>query len=210
MIPVAGRPFLEWIIRYWAGFGARDFILSLGHLGHVAKFHFEAHPIAGLTIRTVQEPQPRGTGGAVALVAATQTLIVPCLVANGASLILADPGISLSSHEDGALLAVEKEDASRYGALITDPGGLLTEFREKQPGRGLINAGVYLLRKKLLAACPIAERFSLETEFFPAALAQGARFRIWPCEDRFLDIGTPESLAQAEAFIRENFAHTLP
>ena len=210
MIPVAGRPFLEWVIRYWASFGARDFVLSLGHLGDVAESHFKAHPIAGVSIRTVREPQARGTGGAVALVAGTQTLSDPFFVANGDSLVLADPDIPLSAREDGAILAVEKEDASRYGTLVTTPAGLLSDFREKKPGRGLINAGVYLLRKKLLAACPTEERCSLETEFFPAALARGARFRVWPCEDRFLDIGTPESLAQAEAFIGENFTHTLP
>jgi D-glycero-alpha-D-manno-heptose 1-phosphate guanylyltransferase len=56
----------------------------------------------------------------------------------------------------------------------------------------------------LLHSFPVEERFSMETQVFPALLAQGARLRVLRCEDRFLDIGTPESLGQAEAFIRDS------
>ena len=32
MAPIAGRPFLEYLLDYWAAQGIRRFILSVGHL----------------------------------------------------------------------------------------------------------------------------------------------------------------------------------
>jgi NDP-sugar pyrophosphorylase family protein len=81
-----------------------------------------------------------------------------------------------------------------------DASGRIRAFREKQGLNrpGWINAGVYLLARQLLEALPAGRPVSLEHEAFPAWLARGlggdAR------RAAFLDVGTPESLAQAEAF----------
>jgi NDP-sugar pyrophosphorylase family protein len=39
---------------------------------------------------------------------------------------------------------------------------------------------------------------------FPALIADGARIAVARCEAPFLDIGTEESLAQAEAFVKKH------
>jgi D-glycero-alpha-D-manno-heptose 1-phosphate guanylyltransferase len=130
-------------------------------------------------------------------------------LANGDSLVLADlrPAWAMLADEstDGVVVGLEVADASRYGRLdVTDDGRLL-RFSEKQPGSGLINAGIYLLRRRLLDRFPRRTPLSMEHDVFPALLDGGARLRVHRCQAPFLDIGTPETVAQADSFITRHF-----
>ena len=205
LAPVGGRPCLEWVIGHLARQGIGRFAVSLGHLAAAAEAYFSARPDDGLQIRTVCEPTPLGTGGGFLLAERAFPDADPLVVVNGDSLVpaefdrlgrlLADPAV------DGALLGVEVDDAARYGRIDVDAGGRLVGFCEKQPGRGLINAGVYVFRRRLLARFPAVRPLSMELDVFPALLAAGANLRVATTRAPFLDIGTPESFAAAEAFV---------
>lgn len=205
MIPVAGRPFVEWMLDYFASQGVDHAVLSIGHLAEVAERHFAGRP----GVHCVREIQPLGTGGAVRFAAEHAPVSDPFFVANADSLVMAELGGLRRALEDaatsGALLAVAVPDASRFGALDVDVHGWLRGFHEKRPGAGLINAGVYLFRRRLLAQFPAGAPLSLEQDVFPALLAVGERLRVVPVAADFLDIGTPESFALAEEFIRRHF-----
>ncbi|HRD04708.1 MAG TPA: nucleotidyltransferase, partial [Verrucomicrobiota bacterium] len=95
---------------------------------------------------------------------------------------------------------------ARYGALALGPDAELRGFAEKQPGPGVINAGIYLLRDTLVRQLPGQWPLSFEQEVFPRLLAQGCALKVCVVEAPFLDIGTPESLRQAEAFVQQNRA----
>lgn len=202
MIPVLGEPFLEWAIRYWKREGVHRFVLSLGHLAEVAEQYFAGRA----EVATVREPQALGTGGAVSYVANQAALSDPFIVANGDSLVLADVSAALAAIAqpgvDGVVLGVEVEDTSRYGSLAVDEAGRLLGFREKRPGRGLINAGVYFFRRGTVERFPKQQPLSMETDVFPSLLAGGADLRVVGVQAPFLDIGTPESVRQAEEFVR--------
>ncbi|MBL8179253.1 MAG: NTP transferase domain-containing protein [Bryobacterales bacterium] len=202
MIPVLGEPFLEWAIRYWKRQGAGRFVLSLGHLAEVAE-HYFAHRAE---VATIRETTPLGTGGAVLFAAAEAQLSDPFVVANGDSLVLADVSTALAAIAqdgvDGVVLGVAVEDASRYGSLAVDEAGRLLGFHEKRPGRGLINGGVYFFRRATLDRFPRKQPLSMELDVFPALLAAGADLRVVGVQAPFLDIGTPESVRQAEEFVR--------
>ncbi len=47
---------------------------------------------------------------------------------------------------------------------------------------------------------------SFEQEVFPQLIAQGVVLKVCAVDAPFLDIGTPESLRQAESFVQENRA----
>lgn len=214
MIPVGGRPFLEWSLQYWARQGILRFVFSLGHLAEVAMDYLSVRPADGLEIATVVEPRPLGTGGAV-LYAARATVADPLVIANGDSLVAADisPARALLDERDdvdGVILGVRVADAGRFGSLAMDADGRLTGFAEKRPGSGVINAGVYFLRRRLLAQFPQKEPLSMETEVFPALLAGGARLWVVSTDAPFLDIGTPESLQEAEGFLRHHIGANIP
>jgi D-glycero-alpha-D-manno-heptose 1-phosphate guanylyltransferase len=46
----------------------------------------------------------------------------------------------------------------------------------------------------------------MEHDVFPALLAAGARLVVHRCRAPFLDIGTPESVALADSFVRQHFS----
>lgn len=205
MAPVLGRPFVEWIIRAFLRAGIARYLISTGYLGGTISDHFVTHPVPGADIRCVPETSPLGTAGG--FLNCTSTEADPpevWLVANGDSLVvtsldqatglMADPGI------DAVVLGIKVTDASRYGTLTSAPDGRLRGFAEKQTGAGVINAGIYLFRHRLLQDFPDERPLSFEKDVFPT-LVNRARVYTVVVNAPFLDIGTPDTLAQAEAFI---------
>jgi NDP-sugar pyrophosphorylase family protein len=213
LIPVAGRPFLDWICGFWASQGVHRVLVSLGHQAEIAERHLVAHPWPGMEIRTLREERPLGTGGAVRFAAASPFCTDPFVVTNGDSLVFCNLSsvwpVLAQPETDGALLALHAHDATRYGSLSIAEDGSLIGFLEKRPGQAWINAGVYFFKKRLLPRFPGSTPLSMEFDVFPALLASGARLQVVPVEGDFLDIGTPEELARADAFItrhRQEFA----
>lgn len=214
MAPVARKPFVEWVVRYLGTQGIRNVILSTGYLGEVVERHFQTQPVPSMQVFCCAETEPLGTAGGFCH-AAYQSLELHLsnpptawLILNGDSLVFA-PLAGLLRHLAnpqiaGAILGLFVEDASRYGSLECDSQGNLLQFAEKRPGSGTINAGVYLLRHAVLEAFPSNLPSSFEQDVFPDLLARGTNFKVETCKAPFLDIGTPESLPQAEAFIQKN------
>ena len=209
MAPVNGRPFLEWMVRYLAGQGIRRVILSTGHLGESIERHFQTQPVKGVSVRCVPETKPLGTAGGFLNAVRDSAENPPAwLILNGDSLALAPlDGMLRSLTEtgiDGALLGVPMPDASRYGTIEQSAAGELVAFREKRPGAGTINAGVYLVRASTLRFFPDRTPLSFEKEVFPELTTRRVRLKVCVTQAPFLDIGTPESLPLAEAFVREH------
>lgn len=210
MAPVNGRPFLEWVVRYLARAGLRRVLLSTGHMADAVARHFDAQPVTGVTIRCVPEPKPLGTaGGFLNAIAGCPAPPPPFwLVLNGDSLALADLAPLFAAlaapSVAGAILGVQMAEASRYGTVMSDAEGWLAGFREKQPGPGIINAGVYLLRSSLIAEFPRRLPLSFERDVFPGLTTGKHRLTVCVADAPFLDIGTPETLPQATEFLRRN------
>jgi D-glycero-alpha-D-manno-heptose 1-phosphate guanylyltransferase len=206
LAPVAGRPFLEWVIRYLRKQGLGQIVVSAGFLA--AKL---AHFASQQGVQCVAETKPLGTGGGfLHAFAAAGGAAGEVLACNGDSLVLAELAPLVAALEDvdlsGALLGVRVPDASRFGTLEVDAGGCLERFAEKHPGAGLVNGGVYLFRRATLAGFPAKRPLSFEYDVFPALLAQERKIKVVSCEAPFLDIGTEDTLGQAGAFIERNMA----
>jgi NDP-sugar pyrophosphorylase family protein len=68
-------------------------------------------------------------------------------------------------------------------------------------GIGLINAGIYIMKTSTLQKIPNKTPCSLEYDFFPAMI--GKKIYGYETKGNFIDIGTPESYAKAEAFFEQ-------
>ena len=92
-------------------------------------------------------------------------------------------------------------DVSRYGSVALDQEGRITQFIEKgvRGGPGLINAGVYLLRKRIVRDLPAGTAISLEREVFPRLLERGVFGLV--CTEFFIDIGIPNDLKRAQTLL---------
>jgi D-glycero-alpha-D-manno-heptose 1-phosphate guanylyltransferase len=213
MAEVAGKPFLEWIIRYLNQQNIEQFILSTGYLGEIIANYFATNPVKNTTIKCYRETKALGTGGGF-LHAVKQSQQSPSawLITNGDSLIFSDlaPLFNYLEHEtaEGAILGLYLEDASRYGSLTYDSDYNLISFAEKKSGAGVINAGVYLFKNTLINQFPSGKNLSFEHDVFPQLLEQNCQIKVHITQAPFLDIGTPESLAQADSFIRKNLGES--
>lgn len=209
MAPVAGRPFLEWIVCYLAAQKIRRVVLSTGHLAAEVEKHFQPQPVPGVNVTCVPETVPLGTAGGFAnAIQHADDRPAAWLVLNGDSLAPAplDEMIRAIAHPEvaGAILGVPMPEASRYGTISQNATGELAGFNEKKPGAGVINAGVYLFRTAVTGFFPDNTPLSFETDVFPALIARGIRLKVCVTDAPFLDIGTPESLPLAENFILQN------
>lgn len=203
MVPVCGQPFLHWVTDWLVGQGITDILYSVGYRAdQITQWTESAQTHWKARLRCIPEPEPLGTGGGV--VQCLEFCAEHVLVVNGDSLtpVMLAPLIARAAASQGALLGVKMADAARYGTLTLDPADRLMKFAEKRSGAGIINAGIYLLSRSLLEDFPKGCKLSMEEELIPAMLAKGANLTCEVAENApFLDIGTPESVRQAEAFV---------
>ena len=208
LVPVCGEPFIHWVTQWLVSQGVSDIVYSVGYRAEqMTAWADGARGLWDARLRCVTEAEPLGTGGGV--LQCLELCASHILVVNGDSLT----PVALSALQaraarpgtDGALLGVRMDDAARYGTLSLDPDGCLLEFAEKRPGAGVINAGVYLLSHSLLERFPRGQRLSMEEDLLPSLIAGGAHLSCEIAENApFLDIGTPQSLGQAEDFVRRH------
>jgi D-glycero-alpha-D-manno-heptose 1-phosphate guanylyltransferase len=210
MAPVNGKPFVEWIVRWLKKQGINKVVISTGYRSEILENHFATQPVADVHICCIRETAPLGTGGGIRF-AATQSKVTPeyWLVLNGDSLIFTDLKAVFDSVEesDGVIITRRVQDTSRYGTVMVDCDGIIESFAEKQSGAGLINGGIYLMSHELVKDFPGKVPLSVEKEVFPNLIAEGKKLKAHPTDAGFLDIGTPESLFQAEQFIVANMPH---
>src|SRR5262249_22967295 len=90
------------------------------------------------------------------------------------------------------------------GAVDIEPDGSVNRLQEKQGGdSGWINAGIYLIARKLIDEIPSGPS-SLEREWLPRWLEQESKVFGYCHVGPFLDIGTPESYAEAKTIFRQS------
>lgn len=201
LAPVLGRPFLLHLLDFLAKAGVAKAVLSLGY--EAAQVEAAIASYRPLSIGTVTEPTPLGTAGAMrwALSACSGD---PLLVLNGDSFTPFPLAQFLNFHVQGgfdvSLVGVEMADASRFGLLELAFDGRVQAFKEKREGAGgIINAGIYLIRRDVLAALPEGRNLSFETDVLEPLAKQG-RLGAFVVPGPFIDIGTPASYAGADAF----------
>ncbi len=203
MALVAGVPFLELLLNRLRGQGIREIVLGTGHMAERIEDYFRKGQELDLSIQYSRETEPLGTGGALKL--AEQLLSDPVVVLNGDSFVEWDlaAALELLREKDATFVMVLQRvpDVSRYGSVTVDPEGRVTEFVEKgtRTGGGLINAGVYLLRKVIVNAMPSGQAVSLERDVFPGLL-KGKVYGLIS-GGLFIDIGIPADLERAQTLL---------
>ena len=199
---ISGKPFLFYILDQLSEAGLKTVILCTGYLGDYVKSKV-GEKYRSLSIKYSHETTPLGTGGALSL-ALPYIQSSDVLVSNGDSYCSADlVGMwewHMKKKAMATLLLTHMDDTSRYGHVSMASVDRIIGFNEKESTSkpGWINAGVYLIRRELLTDIPEKKCVSLEREVFPSWCHRGLYG--YQTHSKFIDIGTPESYAQAERF----------
>jgi mannose-1-phosphate guanylyltransferase len=203
VMPLAGRPFLSFMLDWLARHGVDDALLALGYKADAvhAVLGDEHH---GMRLRYLVEDEPLGTAGPLRL-AADEGLLAdsgPILVVNGDCLTDFDLTAELRQHEAtgavGTLALAAVEDTASYGVVPTKEDGEVEAFLEKQPGpapTNRINAGTYVLDRSIVDTIPAGRAVSIEREVFPTLVGNGLYG--FAFDSYWIDIGTPERYMEA-------------
>jgi mannose-1-phosphate guanylyltransferase len=209
MLPVAGVPFLTHQLLRLQEAGVDHVVLATSYRAEVFEAHFGDGAKLGLRLDYVTETAPLGTGGGIRNAAAALDggPDDPVVVLNGDVLSGHDVARQVAAHRsadaDVTLHLVEVDDARAFGCVPTDPDGRVTAFHEKMPNpvSNQINAGCYVMRRRVIDDIPPDRVVSVERETFPALLAAGANVHGYVASAYWLDVGTPAAIVQASADI---------
>ena len=205
MAPVAGHPFLEYILNNLDNSNFRKVVIADGYKKESIENYF-GNSYRGLQIEYSREYSPLLTGGAVkkALELCTEEWV---FVFNGDTYFAPDTdqihkhASTLDTSTNAIVCAKEMRDFDRYGSLTINPStNEILQFNEKtRCVRGYINAGVYCLRRECLEAEPDA--FSLETDYFANRAVSGS-IEAFISEGYFIDIGIPDDYELAQQTLK--------
>lgn len=204
MAPVAGQPFLYYLMTTLAETGFKHIILSLGYKHEVIESWLQANSFP-VDISTVTGNTPLGTGGAVKL-ALSKARTEEVFILNGDTFFGVNYREMIRLHQatqSVATVALKKMGKfDRYGVVDIEPAtNRILRFNEKQYcEEGLINGGIYLLNRHELDNYP--DKFSLEKDFFEATV-HTSTLSGYQSDGYFIDIGIPEDYARAQTDFKD-------
>lgn len=207
MAPVGGRPFLAYVLRQLSEGGIRKAILSVGHKHETILTHF-GHRFGPLVLDYSIESEPLGTGGAIVL-ALDHVDEEHVWVVNGDTFFDVDFGHLFDRHvsagADLSMALKPMKQFDRYGCVTVDRSGRILGFTEKQyREEGLINGGVYVMRKSALTPAEFPAKFSFEKDFLEMNVSS-MYLQGMPFEGYFIDIGIPEDYQKASVELEKRF-----
>jgi mannose-1-phosphate guanylyltransferase len=212
LVPLANRPVIEHIARWLERYDLAEIILATQY--QAAAFDRWLRRWRGIAVRAVEEPEPRGTAGAVAHVAGL--LHGTTIVVNGDNLMHLDLDAMLAQHRaTGASATISTDavdDPTGRGVVVADGQGRVQAFQEKPaPGTAranTVNTGVYLLEPAAVAAIPRDRFCNFEHDVFPQLIAAGDPVYAFQSAHTWIDTGTPGGYLQAQSAVLRGAAST--
>ncbi|MHC1724262.1 MAG: nucleotidyltransferase family protein [Aminipila sp.] len=202
MAPVAGKPFLQYILDDLIDKGITHVIIAVCYKKECI-IDFFGSSYKNISINYSIEEKPLYTGGAIKK-ALSMCKEQEVFVINGDTYFDVNlKDMLLDASKDVEILIAVKRmfDFSRYGEVKINSQKIVEAFNEKKYCKeGFINGGIYLIKRSCLTKFP--EAFSLENDYFPLILEQG-KMKAFKSEGFFIDIGIPEDYKLAQACFKE-------
>lgn len=202
MAPIAGKPFLQLLLENLQRHNFSRIVLSIGYMGDIIQDYF-GDRFQDLQLVYAVEEEPLGTGGGIAL-ALSHTQTTHSFVLNGDTFVdlnyqhMHDYCFALSEPRSSIFMALcEMDDATRFGTVSTEKSLIHSFNASGKPGRGTVNAGVYLVKSDLFSSYDLPRKFSFEYDFLEAQL-ESLRPQAYIIDKPFIDIGVPEDYEKAK------------
>jgi mannose-1-phosphate guanylyltransferase len=209
LLPVLGRPCIEYTIRSMVRAGVEEIILALGYRSQDIRAALGDGKDLGVELAYSYEDMPMGTAGAVKLL--QDRLDDTFLVGSGDTLTDADlTGLikfHIDSKAEATMSLTEVAQPQQFGIVGTDASGRITRFKEK-PGpeevfSNVINAGTYVLQRDVLDLVPTGQKWDFSKNLYMDMLAQGRGLYASTLNGYWKDIGRPADLLEANIRMAE-------
>lgn len=203
MAPVAGKPFLYYVIAHLQKQGIVDFIFSVGYKSEsiVEYITMQYGHNSDINMQFSIEQEPLGTGGAIKL-ASEKVSGKNVIICNGDTLFKIDNEALGNFHElhnsDCTLTLKPMKNFDRYGVVEINDANLIISFKEKQfYENGLINGGVYALNTGTFLKEDLPGKFSFEKDYLEKFVHKKDMYGVIQ-DEYFIDIGIPEDYERAQ------------
>ena len=200
MIPIQGKPVLEWEIECLRNQGFDDIILTVSHMKEAIISHFGDGGSFGVRIDYFIEDTPLGNAGA--LFRMRDKLTEDFLLLNADSVFDVDFNRFVEFHrQKGGLVTLfthPNDHPYDSGLILTDDDSAVTGWLTKEDQRpewyrNCVNAGLHILSPKLLENTPDTPKIDLDRQILKPLAGTGKMFA-YQSPEYVKDMGTPERL----------------
>jgi len=206
MIPVMGRPFLEYQIRWLKSKGIKKILLLTGYQGDKIQSYFGDGRWLGVVLTYSHESSPLGTGGSLKL--AEKKLESSFLLVYGDSFLPIDfGGLIQRFHDADKMGMIVIYDSRQYDTgvpsnICLDKEGLVAGYKKSStnPFYYYIDAGISAFKREVVGLISKKGKISLEEEIFPR-LIKKQELISYISQQLFYDIGTQERIEKFEEFL---------
>lgn len=209
MIPILGKPILEYLIEHLASHGINQIMINVAYDHKIIESYFSDGRKWGVEIGYSYEgelmdgrliPYPIGSAGGIKKIQDfseffDDTTIVIC----GDALIDLDITEAIKKHKENNAIAsvitieVPKDKVINYGIVVTNPSGLVESFQEKPlPENAKSNqasTGIYIFEPEVINLIPTNEIYDIGMQLFPKLVENKHLFFAQKCFFNWNDIG---------------------
>ena len=209
MVPLLGKPLMEYLIEHLARHGIREIMVNVAFHHHKIEEYFGDGHRWGVEIGYAYEgirqhgdilPSPLGSAGGMRSIQDfggffDESTLVLC----GDALIDLDITAALAEHHaKGAVasvvaLEVDPADVQTYGIVVADANGRIQSFQEKptpaQAKSTLASTGIYIFEPEVLCKVPPNTVYDIGSQLFPQLVAEQLPFYVQNRPFNWIDIG---------------------
>ena len=207
LVPVAGRPLIEYALLFVKSHGIEEVVINLHHLGHLLRDALGDGSAYGLRITYSPEDPILDTGGGIKN---AQPFLdgEPFLVLNADTILDFDLTAFLATHRQtqaiGTLLLRPNPDEMTYGLIETDRTGAIrrirgepSEMEVQQPLSDFMFTGCQVLAPRIFDYMPQGRAFSTTHEFYPQLIRRGETLQGFLHPGAWMVVDDTEGVARA-------------
>ncbi len=204
LVPIAGRPLLAQWLEQLESISCQAAIVNTHYLADQVVAFLNKRPPSDMAVQQVYEPELLGTAGTLL---ANKSFFTGCtgILIHADNATDTDLRCLIKAHRERpshcllTMLTFSAKNPSQCGIVETDSNGVVQSFHEKvsNPPCNQANGAVYVFDKELInklvgLGAGISD---FSTQVLPELVG---RIQTWHTNDRYLDIGTPDSLIEAQ------------
>ena len=199
LLALNGKPMIEWQIQSLKKYGIAEFVLILGHLGHLIEQYFEDGSKWDVNIKYIYENQPLGSAGALYyakdIIGKRDVILV-----FGDVMFEIDWKRYIRFHEEHngkvTLLAHPNAHPLDSDLLIVDDEEKVTGIDSKKNIRNyyyknIVNAGLSIFKREILDDLKEAKKTDYEADLIEPLMQKGEIYA-YNTPEYVKDVGTPE------------------